>query len=290
MNLSIAQALALSDQLAGVSETPKLDLQLLLCHVLEQPRSYLYTWPERTLSDGQLTCFESALKRRQTGEPIAHITGHRGFWTLQLEVEPSTLIPRPETEQLVELALQLLDDGPHRVADLGTGTGAIALALAEERPAWMVLGVDRVSAAVALAERNRQRLGLDNARILQGDWCEPLPTGLHMILSNPPYIEPEDPHLLQGDLRFEPRSALVADDNGLADIRCIVKQAVAHLLPGGWLLLEHGYDQAGRVRSCLVHEGYEQVVTHRDLAGLDRVTLGQRPTIPPSASPSGAFE
>ena len=273
--LRIDQLLARASELRGLSDSPELDLQLLLCAVIDKSRSYLYTWPERQLTTEQQQRFESLWQRRRNGEPIAHILGQRDFWTLTLEVEPSTLIPRPETELLVEQALALLSAHPSRVADLGTGTGAIALALASERPQWQLSAVEFNPQAVALAERNRSRLGLANVEVLQGSWCEPLQGSFDAILSNPPYIDPEDPHLDQGDVRFEPRSALVAEEQGLADIRMIAEQALGYLNPGGWLLFEHGYDQGSRVRELLQALGYRQLQTCRDLNDNDRVTLGQ---------------
>ncbi|MEH6627173.1 MAG: peptide chain release factor N(5)-glutamine methyltransferase [Motiliproteus sp.] len=279
--LTIAQALAHSASLGALSDSPDLDLQLLLEQVLSKPRSYLYTWPEKLLTEPQQLHFEQLLARRQQGEPIAHILGRRDFWTLSLEVNSSTLIPRPDTERLVELALQLLANGPFKVADLGTGTGAIALSLASERPGWEVLAVDRVEEAVVLAERNRQQLSLNNVRVLQGSWCAPLldeyRQNLDMIVSNPPYIDPQDPHLDQGDVRFEPRSALVADNAGMSDIETIARQALECLKPGAWLLFEHGYDQGLKVRQCLLELDYLQVETFTDLDDRDRVTAGCRP-------------
>lgn len=257
------------------SDSARLDAELLLCHVLERPRSYLFTWPERGLTDAQLEAFEALLARRERGEPVAHLTGRREFWNLELEVSADTLIPRPDTETLVEAALQLLAEAPRRVADLGTGTGAIALALASERPAWQLVATEKVAAAADLARRNRDRLGLANVEILQGSWCEPLAGRFDMIVSNPPYIEPEDPHLTQGDLRFEPRSALVADDAGLADIRLIAEQARTYLLAGGWLLFEHGWDQGDAVRALLLSLGYARAHTLDDLGGRPRVTRAQ---------------
>ncbi len=271
--------MALSASLESVSDSADLDLQLLLLQVLDKPRSYLYTWPEKELTAAQQRQFEQLLVRRQQGEPIAHILGYRDFWTLSLEVNSSTLIPRPDTERLVELALDLLPNGPYSVADLGTGTGAIALALASERPDWTVLAVDKINEAVKLATRNRDRLGLTNVRLLNGSWCEPLQRDcaqqLDMIVSNPPYIDPVDPHLDQGDVRYEPRSALVAENAGMSDIELIAEQAQGCLKPGGWLLFEHGYDQGLKARQCLLDRGYQQVETYTDLGDRDRVTVGR---------------
>lgn len=258
------------------SPTPRLDAELLLAAALGKPRSYLRTWPERELDAAQLTSFQAYLQRRRQGEPVAYILGQQGFWSLELEVAPHTLIPRPDTELLVESALELLPATPLSVLDLGTGTGAIALALASERPAWQVTGVDRVEEAVALAERNRQRLQLGNARFLHSHWFSALSGQRYgLILSNPPYIRADDQHLDQGDVRFEPSSALVAGSDGLDDIRAIIQAAPAHLLPGGWLLLEHGFDQAEAVRELLAAGGFVEVHSRRDLGGHERISLGR---------------
>ncbi len=275
MSLRIDQALARASELRGLSDSADLDLQLLLEAVLDKPRSYLYTWPERLLTLSQQALFETQLQRRKQGEPIAHILGFRDFWTLTLEVDASTLIPRPETELLVELALERLDQGPKRIADLGTGTGALALSLASEADDWQVSAVEYSPAAAALAERNRRRLALSNVEILIGSWCQPLTGTFDLIVSNPPYIDPEDPHLQQGDVRFEPRSALVAAESGLADIRSIATQAYLRLKPGAWLLLEHGYDQGEVVRQILTAAGYQQIQTYADLNRQDRVTVAR---------------
>ncbi len=272
--LNVAAALSRAAELADVSDSPRLDIELLLCEVLDKPRSWLFTWPDKILSAEQQARFEQLLARRLLGEPVAHLLGYRDFWTLRLKVSPDTLIPRPDTETLVEQALVLLPDGPARVADLGTGTGAIALALASERPQWQLIATDLHPGAVALAQENAQAHQLHNVEILQGSWCVPLQGHFDMIVSNPPYIDPEDPHLDQGDVRFEPLSALTAEDKGLADIRAIAEQAKAHLKPGGWLLFEHGYDQGEAVRDLLRQLGYAQVRTQRDLGDNDRVTLG----------------
>uniref|UniRef100_UPI00082CAF1D peptide chain release factor N(5)-glutamine methyltransferase n=1 Tax=Marinobacterium profundum TaxID=1714300 RepID=UPI00082CAF1D len=272
--MTIAKALQCASQLVS-SDSPRLDLELLLCHLLDCGRTYLFMHPERELTALQAADFDALLQRRLAGEPIAHLTGRRGFWTLDLEVNADTLIPRPDTEALVEQALELLPDGDYRVADLGTGTGAIALALASERSQWSLTGCDRIAGAVALARRNAARLGLSNARFVQGSWFEPLDGRFAMIVSNPPYIDPADPHLGQGDVRFEPRSALVAEEKGLADIRHIAEGARTALEPGGWLLFEHGYDQGEAVRALLDELGYCELATRLDLGGRDRVTLGR---------------
>ena len=258
------------------SPSPRLDAELLLAHALGQSRSYLRTWPEREPDAAQCAAFAALLERRRAGEPVAYLLGRQGFWSLELEVAPHTLIPRPDTELLVETALALGPAGPAKVLDLGTGSGAIALALASERPAWQLLGVDRVAEAVALAERNRARLGLGNARFVESVWFSTLGgERFALIVGNPPYIAAEDRHLSEGDVRFEPASALVAGEDGLADIRRIVAEAPEHLEAGGWLLLEHGYDQAEAVRALFAARGFAAVESRRDLGGHQRITLGQ---------------
>jgi release factor glutamine methyltransferase len=258
------------------SPTPRLDAELLLAHVLGKSRSYLHTWPERELETEQLERYQAAIVRRQAGEPVAYILGQQGFWSLELEVASHTLIPRPDTELLVETVLALLPATPAALLDLGTGTGAIALALASERPAWRLTGVDRVAEAVALAERNRARLSLNNAKFIESHWFSALAGQRYqLIVSNPPYIAADDRHLAEGDVRFEPSSALVAGADGLDDIRLIIQQAPNYLEAGGWLLLEHGFDQAAAVRELLSARGFSAVESRRDLGGHERISLGR---------------
>ncbi|WP_447737006.1 peptide chain release factor N(5)-glutamine methyltransferase [Aeromonas veronii] len=268
--------------LAG-GESPRADADVLLCHLLGCRRSYLMTWPERELDAAQQATLQGWLVRRLNGEPIAHLVGEREFWSLPLKVSPATLIPRPDTEVLVEQALTKIPQGPCAVLDLGTGTGAIALALKSERPEVDVWAVDRMADAAALARENSAALGFP-IEVRDGSWFEPLgepdrdnTPRFAVIVSNPPYIDGADPHLEQGDVRFEPRSALVADDAGLADIRHIVAHAPAYLLADGWLLLEHGWDQGEAVRQLLRDGGYREVATVRDYGDNDRVTLGLCP-------------
>ncbi|AZD31730.1 peptide chain release factor N(5)-glutamine methyltransferase [Pseudomonas chlororaphis] len=260
------------------SPTARLDAELLLAAALGKPRSFLHTWPERIVPSEAALTFASYLQRRRSGEPVAYILGQQGFWKLDLEVAPHTLIPRPDTELLVEAALELLPATPAKVLDLGTGSGAIALALACERPAWRVTAVDRVLEAVALAERNRQRLQLDNVTVLSSHWFSALQGERYqLIISNPPYIADTDPHLAAGDVRFEPESALVAGKDGLDDLRLIIAQAPGHLEAGGWLMLEHGYDQAPAVRDLLLGQGFAEVHSRVDLGGHERISLGRLP-------------
>ncbi|WP_426209471.1 peptide chain release factor N(5)-glutamine methyltransferase [Pseudomonas sp. TWR2-1-1] len=260
------------------SPSARLDAELLLAAALGKSRSYLHTWPEKIVSSESALTFAEYLLRRRAGEPVAYILGQQGFWKLDLEVAPHTLIPRPDTELLVETALDLLPASPARVLDLGTGSGAIALALASERPAWHITAVDRVLEAVALAERNRQRLQLDNVHVLTSHWFSALDgQRFDLIISNPPYIAAGDVHLGQGDVRFEPESALVAGVDGLDDIREIIQAAPQHLNAGGQLMLEHGYDQAAAVRQLLLDAGFEQVESRKDLGTHERITLGRLP-------------
>ena len=257
---------------------PELEAAILLCHLLDKPRSHLYAWPEKQLSGGQAAEFQRLLQRRLNGEPIAHITGIREFWSLALKVTPDTLIPRPETELLVELALAHLKPQPTTlIADLGTGSGAIALALASECPLCTIHASDLSGKALAVARENAARLALGNIRFFQGVWFEALPSDARydLILSNPPYIRQADPHLLQGDLPFEPATALTAGAEGLDDIRRIIRGAPGRLKSGGRLLVEHGMDQGAEVRGIFRRGGLMAIQTHRDLADHERITEGK---------------
>lgn len=278
--MTIAELLTASrERLVGASDSPSIDAELLLCHCLEKNRSYLRGWSDKLVSGEVLMRFEALLARRVSGEPVAYILGERGFWSLNLQVSPATLIPRPETELLVETVLSLLsgcDDAS--VVDLGTGTGAIALALATERPDWQLLGCDSQPNAVVLAERNRQRHQLNHVEFVQSDWLDAIePQHFDAIVSNPPYIDAQDPHLAQGDVRFEPKSALVAGRQGMADIETIAAASLAFLTPGGYLLFEHGFQQGPSVQACLAANGFVAINTLQDLSGLDRVSYGQKP-------------
>ncbi len=255
----------------------RLDAEWLLLHVLQQPRSWLFAHRDDPLHEDMARTFDALVERRALGEPVAYLTGRRGFWSLELEVDEAVLIPRPETELLVELALQRIAPGrPARAADLGTGSGAIALAIAHDRPQAEVLAVDASRDALVVAQRNAQRLGLANVAFRHGDWFAPLAGArFDVIAANPPYVAEGDPHLLQGDLRFEPAPALASGVDGLDAIRSIVREAPAHLRPGGWLLLEHGLEQGSAVRALLHAAGFAEVATHRDLEHRDRVTLGR---------------
>lgn len=251
------------------------DTEILLCHCLGKPRAWLYAWPEKEVSSECAQHFSQVLAQRRTGIPVAYITGEREFWSLQLAVNSATLIPRPETETLVAWALELPLPETASVLDLGTGCGAIALAVASERPLWQVIAIDASSPALQVARGNATRAGLQRVSFLQSNWYEAVGAQrFDLLLANPPYIESDDPHLARGDVRFEPRSALVSAHGGLADLDLLVAGAPAQLLDGGWLLLEHGFEQADAVRGMLRNTGFHQVSTRRDMAGQERSTGG----------------
>ncbi len=269
--VKLASALALD------SSAARIEVQCLLQHVLQVARSYLLAHPERCLSTEEQTHYQELLQRRLQGEPVAYILGEREFFGLSLKVTPATLIPRPDTELLVELALQDIPPAAAvRVLDLGTGSGAIALAIAHARPRACVLGVDASDAALSVAQENAQALALTNAHFVRSNWFAALAgQRFELIVANPPYIAAADAHLSRGDVRFEPASALASGADGLDDIRHIVNRAHAHLQPGARLLLEHGYDQAAQVRTLLQQAGFDAVFSACDLAGIERVSGGR---------------
>ncbi len=257
------------------SDSPRLDAEVLLAHALCKPRSYLHAWPERVPDHAALIRFRTLLARRLAGEPVAHLTGNREFWSLSLAITPDTLIPRPDTETLVSLALDRIPPAADwQIADLGTGSGAIALALAVERPRCRITATDISPAALEVAAQNAERLGIDNVEFVCGDWCEALQARqFAMIVSNPPYIPSGDPHLAAGDLRFEPHGALAAGPDGLDALSAICRCAAAHLTGPCLLLLEHGFDQQQPVRELLATTGYHAIEDHPDAAGHSRVAL-----------------
>lgn len=273
--ISIQQLL--KDSRLPDSPTERLDLELLLAAALNKPTSYLHTWPEKLVDQQELTLFNEYLQKRLQGEPIAYILGEQGFWSLDLQVGKQTLIPRPDTELLVETCLNHTPkDKVLHILDLGTGTGAIVLAIASERPLAQVVGVDFIEEAILLAEKNRARLRLTNVEFMQSNWFSHLiDQQFNIIVSNPPYIANDDPHLVEGDVRFEPKSALISGKDGLDDIRKIIQQAPDYLLENGWLFFEHGYQQAKAVQQLLAERGFINISTFYDLGYNERVTGGQ---------------
>lgn len=268
---------ATAAKLAEFSDTPRLDVEVLLSHVTGKDRVFFMTWPERTLTTAQNEQFDELIALRLQGQPIAYLTGEREFWSLRLQTSSETLIPRPDTEVLVEHVLHIAETLPEKskVLDLGTGTGAIALAIASEKASWDILGVDVATACVELAKQNLNNLGFSNCQFLQSSWFDSVPnTKFDVIVSNPPYIDETDPHLNEGDVRFEPKRALVAEENGLADIRHIVANSPNYLNANGWLLLEHGYKQAEKVQEIFDLHGFNNIETIADYGQQPRITVG----------------
>ncbi len=280
MSHTIDEAIRHAAAILGQTDhhSARLEAELLLASVLEKDRTWLRTWPDNILSPDQHQAFETQICRRQNGEPIAYILGQRNFWTLTLTVTVDTLIPRPETELLVEQALTRVPEQANwTILDLGTGSGAIALAIAKERPRCTLIATDRSLAALHVAQQNARANTVSNIHFLASNWLMGFARDFRaqMILSNPPYIKAHDPHLSAGDLRFEPPGALAAGNEGLDDLRHILITAKAHLKPGGWLLLEHGYQQQPGLSNLLAQQGYQSVQCHRDYADQPRLSLGQ---------------
>ncbi len=259
------------------SDTPRLDAEILLSFVLGKPRSHLHAWPREHLDEGQYDTFRGLVQRRQDGEPVAYLTGRQAFWSLDYRVTPHTLIPRPETEHLVELALRLIpEEAAWRIADLGTGTGAIALALAHERPRCQVVAVDVCARALEVAAWNARHLGIGNVGFRQSDWFAGLRgERFDLIAANPPYVRHDDPHLAA--LQYEPATALVSGPGGMEALEAIVSGARAHLTGAAWLVLEHGHDQGAATLDLLRRHGYHDVAGYRDYAGHDRNAVGRCP-------------
>jgi release factor glutamine methyltransferase len=262
---------------AAIILNSALEASVLLCEVLNVSRTYLIAHSNKILDLAQQQQFESLVQRRKAGEPIAYIVGKKEFWSLELDIDKNTLIPRPETELLVETVLQkLAATAQLSIVDLGTGSGAIALALASERPNWKLFATDQSAAALKVSQHNAQKYKLNNIEFYQGNWFEALPQQkFDAIISNPPYIADTDPHLMQGDLRFEPKPALIAGENGFADLFWIIQQSRNYLTNNGWVFLEHGSTQAVNLQRFFTENQFQNIETIQDLAGLDRVTFGQ---------------
>ena len=266
-----------TELLTETSESAPLDAEVLLCHVLNKPRTHLRTWPEKQLSAQQSKQFNLLLQQRQQGNPIAYITGQREFWSRDFEVNADVLIPRPDTELLIELSLnQLADKADTRIIDLGTGSGAIAITLAAELADIDVTATDLNLKALAIAKRNAAKHQINHIQFIHSNWFEQIPVStFDLIISNPPYIDCNDPHLSQGDVRFEPDSALIAADQGLKDIKTLCERARHYLKPDATLLIEHGFDQKNAAQAIFNSFDYTNIKTHSDLSGNPRVTSGQ---------------
>ena len=273
----LQDAACLTETLAITPSSARIEIQCLLQQVLNVPRAWLLAHSEYCPNEIEQTRYRALLQRRLRGEPVAYLLGEREFFGLKFKVTPATLIPRPETELLVELVLpNISQQGLCRVLDLGTGSGAIALALAHAHPDVEVLGCDTSTTALMVAQANAQQLAITNVAFVHSDWFNALTAQkFNIIISNPPYIAAGDPHLAQGDVRFEPISALVSGSDGLHDIRYIVAHAPSYLEPGGWLFLEHGYDHATQVRELMQQAGFDAVFSACDLAGIERVSCGR---------------
>ncbi len=273
----ISQSLiAATEQLANYSDSPRLDAEVLLAFSLNKNRTWLATWPDKTLNTTEQSIFYALLDRRLEGEPIAHITGSREFWSLDLTVNKDTLIPRPETELMVEKILQLYPAHSQiQLLDLGTGSGAIALAIASERPDWKITATDKSTGALDIAKQNAQHHKLNNISFIESDWLTSFSNQrFNIIASNPPYIANTDPHLSRGDLRFEPVTALTSGADGLDDIQLICQQARSHLLTNGLLIIEHGYDQKEKLNQIFTYSGYKNIQQYNDLSSNPRITCG----------------
>lgn len=270
-NLSLA-----ADKLSAVSDSALLDAEVLLSYCLHKTRPFLRAWPDKLLSAEQLESFWHLVQKRQQGQPIAYLTGEREFWSRSFMVSPDVLIPRPDSELLIEISLGIFSAQQiGNMLDLGTGSGILGITLAAERPLAKVIATDISTAALQIAQANAKQLNVSNVQFLQSNWFEAIAeTTFDLIVSNPPYIPADDPHLQQGDVRFEPQTALVSPDNGLQDIRILVDQARNFLKAGGHLLIEHGYNQFGAVQDIFNAFNYQQIATHLDLSGNPRVTSG----------------
>lgn len=277
--MNIQQALQQASQaLSETSPSARLDAQVLLTHILQCNTAHLAAWPEKNLSEEQAAKYLQLTQQRKDGQPVAHLTGTREFWSLAFAVNDSTLIPRPETETLIEFILGNFSNKKNlKLLDIGTGTGAIAISIASEKPGWKIFASEVSEQALVLARKNSERHQTSNITFIHSNWFDNITDhDFDIIVSNPPYIADDDPHLLQGDIRFEPRSALSAGESGMDDIEHLCLHAKDHLAKDGWLIVEHGYDQAQMVAECFAKQGYTQVEQKKDLAGHTRMTAGKR--------------
>lgn len=260
---------------AGLDADPRLDADVIMSELLQKDRSYLFAHPETILHFETVQRFQKQIKQRKKGEPVAYVTGLRYFWDMKLHISQQTLIPRPETEHLVELALKLDKGATFHVLDLGTGSGAIALALGKSCSHWQITACDKYETSIEIAQLNAEIHNINNVQFIQSDWFENIQGRFDLIVSNPPYVAQKDPHLKQGDVRFEPKRALASGSDGLKDIRQIIAQAKDYLVPGGHLYFEHGAEQKADCQAILADNNYQAIFTLQDLAGLDRISGGR---------------
>lgn len=265
------------EQLHSVTDCPRLEAEILLAYVLKQPVSFLHTWPEREVTEYDIIIFNKLLNERLTAKPLAYILGKREFWSLELTVNEHTLIPRPETELLVETLLAFINNPIAKVADLGTGSGAIALALACERPKWTIYATDVSEEALIIARKNAQQLKLNNIYFSQGNWCDALPVNnLDAIAANPPYLSGPEWLEYKNGLAFEPESALISGEDGLDAIRQIIEKSQNYLAADGWLMIEHGFTQAMATQTIMKQYEFKEISTLKDLANNPRLTIGRK--------------
>jgi release factor glutamine methyltransferase len=282
---TITELLLQAEQSINCSDSALLDAEILFCDVMQFDRSRIYSHPEQIVPDDKSALFQSLIEQRQQGHPIAHLTGKKEFWSLELAINKDTLIPRPETELLVETALQMIpDDAVFNILDLGTGSGAIAIAIASERPDCKIVATDINKNALTMAKKNAETHQIENIQFYLSDWYQNIPLrSFDLIVSNPPYIKQDDEHLSQGDVRFEPELALVAGADGMQAINIILENAKNYLTSDACLLLEHGYDQKQLVQQAFLKHDFKQLKTFQDLSGQDRMTMGSHQNKQPIA-------
>ncbi len=275
--MQIVEALKNAQQQLNLFDSAKLDAEILLCSVLNCERPYVYAHPEQELSNKEIGSFNKLIPLRAEGQPVAHLINNKEFWSLSLHVTKDTLIPRPETEFLVEEVLNIIpSDLNKKILDMGTGSGAIAIAIASERPLASLTATDNSDAAIKVAKQNADAHKIENIKFIKADWFENENIKTYdLIVSNPPYIENNDPHLEQGDVRYEPISALASGKDGLDDLRIIIRESKDHLSQQGWLLVEHGYNQGEAVKQLFIENGYVSLSTLKDYSGNDRISIGQ---------------
>ena len=274
---SIAQAIKqASKTLAETSDSARLDAEVLLCHVLDCSPTHLIAWPEKSLNDKQTQAFNHLIEQRHSGTPVAYLTGSREFWSLNFKVTPATLIPRPETETLVEFVLDKFSEQKKlKLIDLGTGSGAIAIAIASEKPDWEIIATDISTEALNIAAENARNHQINNIQFIESNWFEQIEKQhFDLVISNPPYIADQDKHLSQGDVRFEPLSALTSGKTGLDDIKHITARSIQYLSENGWLIFEHGYDQKQAVYDRFKQNNFHKIMQLNDLSGQARMTAG----------------